>query len=459
MVRLLVSKYTFQTMLEIRPQKGAQEAFLATKADICFFGGSAGGGKSFSLLMEGLRHIQTVDGFNAIVFRRESVQISNAGGLWDNSVDLYSTLGEPREHVKEWHFPPFNNSISFRHLQLERDVQKYQGSQIAMLGFDELTHFTRKQFMYMLSRNRSTCGIKPYVRAGYNPVPASDPIGGWVHEFVDWYLDENGEYPDPDKAGVIRWFIVVDDTLIWKDNKEDFNDDQFPLSFTFIPSTLQDNQILMDADPTYIAKLNALGTVDRERLLLSNHKIETAEGGMFQREDFEIVDGYPKGGRFYAYIDKAGTQGGGDYTAMLLLYKYKGVYYVVDTIKGQWSAGNREKVIRQTAITWKATYGHVRWFVEQEPGSGGLESADNTVKITLAGFTCKKDKVTGSKELRAEPVASQAAISNVKLVKGKWNIEFLNELLRFPKKPRDLGDALSGAFNGSNSGGRVGVVF
>lgn len=445
-------------MKEIRPQP-KQEAFLASPADICFTGGAAGSGKTFAILLESVRHIQSVNGFGVTIFRAESTQIHSIGGLWDTSEELYPLLkATPIKHRSEWSFPPHSNRVAFRHLT-DRDLLGYQGAQIPLIIFDELTHISRKAFMYMLSRNRSMTGIKPYVRATFNPVPKTDPFAGYIHEWIDWYLDSDGRYPDYSKSGILRWFIVRDDNIIWRDNKEDFEPTDNPLSFTFIPAKLEDNQKLIEQDPLYKSKLEALGTVDRARLLDSDFLVEDMAGGMFKREDFEIVPDYPKGGEYTAYIDKAGTQGGGDYTAIILLYKHKDTYYVVDAIKGQWSAGNREKVIQNTAIAYKKRYGHVRWWTEQEPGSGGKESAEYTIRKTLAGFSCKADKVSQNKTVRAEPVASQTAIGNVKLVEGEWNIPFIQELLRFPKKPRDWGDAFSGAFNMISNRKTVSVLF
>ena len=76
----------------LKPQKGAQEMFLSTPADIAVYGGAAGGGKTYALLLELLRNINIKD-FNAVVFRRNSSQIFNTGGLWDNAITMYTPLG------------------------------------------------------------------------------------------------------------------------------------------------------------------------------------------------------------------------------------------------------------------------------------------------------------------------------------------------------------------------------
>jgi predicted phage terminase large subunit-like protein len=181
------------------------------------------------------------------------------------------------------------------------------------------------------------------------------------------------------------------------------------------------------------------------------------EGGMFKREWFEIVDRIPYQGRFVRYWDKAGTKDAGAYTAGVLIAKHDGAYYIVDVVMGQWEATERERVIRQTAQTDKAAYGRVETGVEQEPGSGGKESAQNTIRVTLDGFTAYADRPTGDKELRAEPFAAQCAIRNVKLVKGHWNGRYLDILTMFPNgKIKDPVDASSAGFARLATGGKPG---
>src|SRR5690554_534113 len=70
------------------PQAGPQEQFLKSKADIAIYGGAAGGGKTWALLLEPLSHIAN-PGFGGVIFRRTTVQVRNEGGLWDESARMY----------------------------------------------------------------------------------------------------------------------------------------------------------------------------------------------------------------------------------------------------------------------------------------------------------------------------------------------------------------------------------
>lgn len=179
------------------------------------------------------------------------------------------------------------------------------------------------------------------------------------------------------------------------------------------------------------------------------------EGGMFKYEWFDIVPGVPadKPARRVRYWDKAGTSDAGAYTAGVLMAEC-GAYYVEDVVMGQWASDERERIIKQTA---EIDGIDVDIVVEQEPGSGGKESAENTIKM-LAGFRAYADRPTGDKALRAEPLAAQAAVRNVKLVKGLWNRRYLDILASFPYGVKDPVDASSGAFNKLSSIGLLGGI-
>ena len=283
-------------------------AFLASKADIAIYGGAAGGGKTWALLMEPLRHKEVHD-FGCTFFRRTTVQIRNEGGLWDESGKLYRAAGATRrESDLEWRFPS-GVVISFAHLQYEETAYDYQGAQIPLICFDELTHFTESQFWYLLSRNRSTCGVLPYVRATCNPDADS-----WVARFIGWWIDQETGYPIPERAGVVRWFVRVHDQLIWADTPDALamhvlpdGEPIPPKSVAFVPAKLTDNRVLMAADPGYHANLVALPLVQRERLLSGNWKIRPSAGLLFNRAWCEVVDAFPPDLRVYRGWDLAGT--------------------------------------------------------------------------------------------------------------------------------------------------------
>lgn len=158
------------------------------------------------------------------------------------------------------------------------------------------------------------------------------------------------------------------------------------------------------------------------------------------------------------YWDKAGTAGGGAYTAGVLMAKLRNGHYAVEhVVREQLGAMDREAKIKATAETDPA--GTDIW-IEQEPGSGGKESAENTVRM-LAGFTCYIDRVTGDKVSRAQPYAAQVQGGNILLVKAPWNQKFKDEHEGFPNgKYKDQVDAAAGAFMKLvGEGKKAGVLF
>jgi predicted phage terminase large subunit-like protein len=436
----------------IRPQPGAQEKFLACPADIAIYGGAAGGGKSFGLLMEPLRHIANKD-FGGVIFRRTSPQITNEGGLWDEAGKLYPLLGgDPRIGNLEYYFPT-QACISFRHLQHETTIYDWQGAQVPFIGFDELTHFTKGQFFYLLSRNRSTCGVKPYIRATCNPDADS-----WVAEFIGWWIDKDTGLPIPDRAGVVRWFIRVNDTIIWGDSREalraQYGDKVEPKSATFIPAKLSDNPALLAADPGYLANLMALPLVERERLLGGNWKIRPAAGLYFKREWCQVVDAAPAKARRVRYWDLAATEktetNDPDFTeGIRLSVDPSGVYYVEDHRAMRESPHGVEQAIKNTA---SADGISVEIGIPQDPAQAGKAQAEYLVR-KLTGYTARARIERGDKVTRFGPFSAQCEAGNVKFVRGAWNTAVFDNLEGFPEAVHDdTADACSGAFNMLQSG-------
>jgi predicted phage terminase large subunit-like protein len=162
------------------------------------------------------------------------------------------------------------------------------------------------------------------------------------------------------------------------------------------------------------------------------------------------VLGMPKTARRCRAWDKAGTKDDGDYSAgCRLSMTADGIVYVEDVQRGQWSSGARNKVMKQTAVldTQQFGIGVVKVRVEQEPGSGGKESAEISVK-DLAGHDVETHRSTGDKVTRARPFAAQCEAGNVRLVAGDWNGAYLDELANFPNGANDdQVDASADAFN------------
>lgn len=420
--------------------------FLSTAADIAIYGGAAGGGKTWALLLEPLRHVHNPR-FQAVIFRQTSTQVRNPGGLWDESESLYPHVGaNPREFVLQWEFPS-GATIKFDHLEHEQDKFNWQGAQIPFIGFDELTLFSESQFWYLLSRNRSTSGVRPYVRATCNPDADS-----WVADLIAWWIDQDTGLPIPERSGIVRWFVRIDNRLEWADASDELTEQfpqSYPRSFTFVSARLEDNPTLERVNPEYRANLEAMPLVDRERLLGGNWKIRPTVGNFFRRPWFQLCNAIPSQGRAVRYWDKAGSTKDGDFSAGVLLHEYGGAFYIADVVKGRWTPNERNQVMAQQAELDVLKYGLSRLdlWIEQEPGSNALESSA-ILSRHLAKFAPRFDRKRVDKETRAKPLSAACEAGQVYVFNAAWTREFLDELCDFPnpKVHDDQVDAASGAF-------------
>lgn len=433
-------------VISIAPQEGPQFLFLSSTADIVFYGGAAGGGKSYALLLEASRNIE-VPGYRAVIFRRTCPQITSAGGLWDTSLEIYSQIGlEPKHSTMEWKNPGADARIEFAHMQHAKNVYDWQGSQIAFIAFDELPHFEEAMFWYMLSRNRSTCGVVPYIRATMNPDPDT-----WVRKFIEWWIDEATGYPIPERDGIVRWFARDKGQIYWADTKEELKTKGHdPKSFTFIAANITDNPALLSKDPGYLSSLKALPTHERARLLGGNWNARAIAGSFFKREWFEVIDCAPaEMDQECRYWDRAATEVSEnspdpDWSVGVKMKKFRGVYYIMDVRRGRLSPRKVEGMIVRTA----SQEPECTQVLEEDGGQAGKMEVQY-LTAQLAGYPVDTRRVTRAKEIRATPFSSQCQAGNVKVIRAPWNEEFFSELEGFPSKDThdDQVDAASGAFN------------
>jgi predicted phage terminase large subunit-like protein len=431
---------------EIRAQPGPQERFLSCSADVAFYGGAAGGGKTFALLLNPLYHVDNGK-FGCVTFRRTTKQVTSEGGLWDTASDLYAGIGaKGNQQYLTWKFQS-GAKVGFAHMELEKNRFDWQGAQIPLIQFDELTHFTWRQFIYMLSRNRSVSGIPGRIRATLNPDPDH-----WARRFIDWWIDDKG-FAVPERSGVVRYFIVVGDDVLWSESPEDLQEKHpgsLPKSFTFIKSSLSDNKILMEADPRYLANLQALTRVERARLLDGNWNIRPTAGMFFRRSDFEIVEAAPPCVKWVRAWDQAGTKKvseshSPDWTAGVKMGRTAdGRYVIAHVERFQENPPTVDRKIKNTAdMDGKP----VTVRLAQDPGQAGKSQARAQTAM-LAGRSVKSKPVTGDKETRAKPLASQVEAGNVLIVRGSWNEAFLSEMENFPEGANDdQVDAAADAFD------------
>lgn len=418
----------------IQAQEGPQTRFLSSVADIAIFGGAAGGSKSFSLILEPLRHAH-VPGFSAITFRRTRPELVGGGSLWEQSTRVYyGADGHPREHVLEWRFPS-GATIKFDSIQHEADIQDHLSKQYAVVQFDQLEQFTARQFWALVGRNRSTCGVRPYVRAGCNPDPDS-----FVRPLIDWWIGPDG-LPIAERSGIVRWFVRGDDgELAWGDEPralEALHPGKEALSFTFIAAKLDDNKELLKRDPSYRAKLLALPRVDRERLLHGNWNARASAGSYFRRSMFEFVDAGPADPviRVRAW-DKAATKPSSDnpdpdWTVGVRMSRDKqGLFYIEHVERLREGPLGVERAVTNAASGDGKQCVVGQW---QDPGSAGKSDVAHYARL-LPQFEVRTERASEDKETYAKPFSAQAEAGNVRIVRGPWNDAYLATLEAFPTK-------------------------
>lgn len=183
---------------ELKPQPGPQEKFLKSAADVAIYGGAAGGGKSYGLLLEPLYDVENA-GFRSVLFRRTIPMIRQPGGLLDTSEQIYPLLGAKlNQSLLEWRFPS-GAAAKLSGMELPSDRFGWQGAQIALICFDEVQEFDETQFWFLFSRNRSVSGARSRIRATCNPDADS-----WLRNLLSWWIDESTGLPIAARSGVLR---------------------------------------------------------------------------------------------------------------------------------------------------------------------------------------------------------------------------------------------------------------
>ena len=235
------------------PNEGPQTDFLAAPEKDVLYGGAAGGGKSFAMLIDPLRNCH-LKGHRALILRRSMPELRE---LIDKSRELYPRAfpgTKFREVEKIWNFPS-GAKIEFGFLEKDADVYRYQGQAYSWIGFDEITHLpTEFGWNYLASRLRTTDPkIKTYLRCTANP----GGVGAhWVRKR---YLEPT----EPNKS------FIGDDGLTRK----------------FIPARLMDNPYLAQ-DGEYERMLLSLPPIQRKQLLEGNWEVN--EGAAFVEFDPSI---------------------------------------------------------------------------------------------------------------------------------------------------------------------------
>ena len=241
------------------PQIGPQAAAYNSPADELFYGGAAGGGKTDLLL--GLAHTAH---HRSIIFRREYSQLQS---IEERSHELFDGRGSYNGQKGLWRLND-DRHVEFGAVQLEGDVRKFQGRAHDLKAFDEITHFSRTQFLFLAGWLRTpVAGQRTRIVCTGNP--PTDAEGDWVIQHWAPWLDE--QHPNPAEPGELRWFAMIDgfDTEVGSGEPFEHDGDMIhPKSRTFIPARIEDNPILMRTG--YRKQLQSLPEPLRSKMLNGN---------------------------------------------------------------------------------------------------------------------------------------------------------------------------------------------
>ena len=389
--------------LTIEPQRGPQTLAMESDADVLIYGGAAGGGKSEMLLMEPLKWINESEG-GCVILRRTIRQIKNEGGLWDRSMSLYGSLGaKPNSTDFSWQFPK-GFAVTMSGCEHEIDRYNFDGAQIALLELDELQHFTKTQFIYLLSRNRSMAKFRSYCRASCNPAPPGTP-GHWIYELIYWWIDPQGD-PIKERSGVVRYFVTHQEKFVTASSKAEIRK-QLPhyknediKSFTFVHADLEDNKIMLDGDPGYRANIMAQPEHERKRLM--GNWLAVREGKMFKQTWFKHItpDKLPSLISCVVGVDPSGGHGPkNDAQGIIPVGKDReGNYYVLADRTCKLSPAGWGSEAVQTYKEFLC--GKIA--VENNYGGEMVESTIHNVDPTVK---VESVRATRGKAIRAEPIA------------------------------------------------------
>lgn len=402
-----------------------QEFFLRRNEMEVFFGGSAGPGKSWGLLMAASQYVDVQD-YHALLLRPTLTEFEQQGGLIELSHKWFGRTGAHWNGTKrEWKFPS-SATIRFGYLRTLSDLSHYPGGGVSFLGFDELTLFTEQLYLGMFRLLRQpTSG--PLENVPLRVRSASNP-GNIGHAFV------KGRFIDPKtrEPGSV-----------------------------FVPAGIGDNPHL-DYETYVNTVLVHMHPIDRERLINGDWDV-MEEGGKFRRHDFILIDeaDCPPAREIIRYWDLAGTEPSDankdpDYTVGLLLSRDTDDMFTIRDVN--MFRENDDKVEQMIRAQAEEDGNAVPVYIEQDPGQAGKAQIRHYMRTVLDGFACHagSTRIKGkpaAKVVRAGPVAAAVGNHLVRLVRGRNFREVLGQCSMFPHEGShdDIVDALSGAHNSLTS--------
>lgn len=456
-----------------------QWELLNSTATIVVYGGSMGGGKTYTGLLKHLVHVDNPH-YRGVVIRKTSATLMKSGMIFDEARGIFKAF-EPKVKIgykaQKFVFPS-GAEVSFTHLATDDDAEAMRGAQWSFAMCDEATELQEAHVLRVLSRIRSKAGIASQLVLTCNPSPSS-----FLRDWIDWWLIPKGQLHagrvDPEKDCKIRWFLRINNQMLWGDSKEELierhgdpslpvdHDLQVkPISMQLIGASIYDNPKLIAGNPQYLANLLSLKEIAKERDLWGNWDIREEAAGYWKREWCEELMSPPPISEFTKIVrayDFAGTLPSDaspktDYFASVKMGKLKnGEYVILDVTRtkiryGDWPAHILENARRDGA--------KVEVIFPIDPNAASQGATKELIKLCATGC----GRITTTRALinkldRFRPFSTMSQNGFVKIVKGcshdLWNKTennnefFYSELEGFDggrKGHDDCADCCSDAF-------------
>jgi len=435
-----------------------QAAFLLLECLEAFYGGAGGGGKSDALLMAALQYAD-IPGYSALIIRRNFSDLALPNALMDRAHAWLRGRGDAKwnENRKQWTFSS-NATLTFGYLEGARDADRYASAEFQFIGVDELTQFSEKQYVDMFARLRKPrcelCDFERAYRAHCEAVQVHRPNECRV-------CDESHRRRLQMSSVKLSHIEAAHIPLRMRSasNPGNVGHDWVKRRFVartgapardrlFIPARLEDNPHINGDD--YTKSLLNLDPITRARILKGDWEARSMRG-VLKREWFDIVDKIPAELSLARYWDTAyQKKKTSDYTVGV---KYgmsrDGIGYILHIARTKATPHEVESFIVNVAAQDSRS---VRIVLQQEPGSGSALWIDSMRRGALLGYPVESDAVKGSKFERSQPFRAAAEAGHVRLLRGAWNDDFLDECEQFSPDEReyehdDQIDAACGAFN------------
>lgn len=445
--------------IQFAPQPGPQTLAAASTVYELLYGGAKGGGKTMWAVQAPARYAE-IPRFRALTLRRESKDL---GDILDKSREIYPACFDCRFLANHPLYPPHwsfasGAMIALSHVHDEEDWQKYEGQEYQWITFDELTHYTERQYLKILQRLRGIVpGLPSYVRYARSTATPDGRHKGWVKRRFGPWLSRKFEHPNlppryhpitreplpPASSGQVLWF-----------RRNDHGDDEIvpagtkgARSRSVILARLSDNKILERADPGYRELLESLDPHSRAIALEGDWDHEAARGDMFPRDRWLLCHSPPSRVIIAVrFIDLSASEDGDYCSATLIGLCEHGEIVILHQERKRGGPDEIDDFVTSVIANDEST---TICRIEQEPGSAG--------KLTVNGFINKfpgrdiqgvPEAGKGTKVMRARPFSSMQRHKKIYAIAAPWNEDFFGEAEDFPiGEFDDQVDSASGAFN------------